>query len=79
MHIIHERGKGSNSMPIILTHGWPDSFYRFHKIIPMLTDPEKFGGKAKDSFDVVVPSMIRVEWNADGCEQPRYSGYLALS
>jgi pimeloyl-ACP methyl ester carboxylesterase len=57
IHFIHERGKGHNPTPIILTHGWPDSFYRFHKLIPMLTDPEKFGGKAEDSFDVIVPSM----------------------
>jgi microsomal epoxide hydrolase len=57
VHFIHERGKGPNPTPIILTHGWPDSFYRFHKIIPMLTDPEQYGGKADDSFDVVVPSV----------------------
>jgi hypothetical protein len=36
IHFIHERGKGSNPTPILLTHGWPDSFYRFHKIIPLL-------------------------------------------
>lgn len=57
IHFIHEKGKGPNPTPIILTHGWPDSFYRFHKIIPMLTDPEKYGGKAENSFDVVVPSI----------------------
>ncbi len=57
IHFIHERGKGSNPKPIILTHGWPDSFYRFHRIIPLLTDPEKYGGKAEDSFDVIVPSI----------------------
>jgi pimeloyl-ACP methyl ester carboxylesterase len=57
IHFIHERGKGPNPMPIILTHGWPDSFYRFHKVIPMLTDPEKHGGTPEDSFDVIVPSI----------------------
>jgi pimeloyl-ACP methyl ester carboxylesterase len=57
IHFIHEKGQGPNPTPIILTHGWPDSFYRFHKVIPMLTDPEKYGGKAEDSFDVVVPSL----------------------
>ncbi len=57
IHFIHERGKGPNPLPIILTHGWPDSFYRMHKIIPMLTDPESFGGNAADSFDVIVPSI----------------------
>jgi pimeloyl-ACP methyl ester carboxylesterase len=57
VHFIHERGKGPHPLPIILTHGWPDSFYRMHKIIPMLTDPESFGGNATDSFDVIVPSI----------------------
>jgi pimeloyl-ACP methyl ester carboxylesterase len=57
IHFIHERGKGPNPTPIILTHGWPDSFYRFHKIIPLLTDPEQYGGSADDAFDVIVPSI----------------------
>jgi pimeloyl-ACP methyl ester carboxylesterase len=57
IHFIHMRGKSANPLPIILTHGWPDSFYRFYKVIPMLTDPEKFGGKAEDSFDVIIPSL----------------------
>src|SRR3984957_7852944 len=57
IHFIHERGKGPNPFPIILTHGYPDSFYRFAKIIPMLTDPESFGGQAVDAFDVVAPDL----------------------
>jgi len=57
IHFIHERGKAANSFPIVLTHGYPDSFYRFAKIIPMLVDPESFGGRAEDSFDVVVPDL----------------------
>jgi pimeloyl-ACP methyl ester carboxylesterase len=58
IHFIHERGKGPNPLPIILTHGWPDSFYRFHKLIPMLTDPASYGGDPADSFDVIVPSLL---------------------
>jgi pimeloyl-ACP methyl ester carboxylesterase len=57
IHFAYERGKGPNPFPIVLTHGYPDSFYRFAKIIPMLTDPESFGGRAEDSFDVVVPDL----------------------
>lgn len=57
LHFIHERGKGSNPLPILLTHGWPDSFLRMHKIIPLLTDPASHGGDTEDSFDVVVPSL----------------------
>lgn len=57
VHFVHVKGKGVNPVPLLLTHGWPDSFYRFHKIIPMLTDPEAYSGKAEDAFDVVVPSI----------------------
>jgi epoxide hydrolase len=57
VHFVHERGEGPNPLLIVLTHGWPDSFYRFHKIVPMLTDPARYGGDPADSFDVVVPSL----------------------
>lgn len=58
IHFIFEKGKGANPKPIILTHGWPDSFYRFHKVIPMLTDPVRYGGGDPDeTFDVIVPSI----------------------
>jgi len=57
IHFIHERGIGERCLPIILTHGFPDSFLRFLKIIPMLTDPVAHGGDREDAFDVVVPSL----------------------
>ncbi|WP_312441504.1 epoxide hydrolase family protein [Lacrimispora sp.] len=57
VHFIHERGKGPCPLPIILTHGWPDSYLRYQKIIPLLTDPARHGGDPEDSFDVIVPSI----------------------
>jgi len=57
IHFIHERGVGPSPLPIILTHGWPDSFTRYQKIIPLLTDPARHGGDPMDSFDVIVPSI----------------------
>jgi pimeloyl-ACP methyl ester carboxylesterase len=57
IHFIHVRSKNSNAMPLLLTHGWPDSFYRFHKVIPMLIDPQSYRGDPADAFDVVVPSI----------------------
>ncbi|WP_310828675.1 epoxide hydrolase family protein [Paenibacillus pedocola] len=57
VHFVHERGKGPSPLPIILTHGWPDSYLRYQKIIPMLTDPARYGGDPEDSFDVIVPSL----------------------
>lgn len=55
IHFIHERGKGPNPTPLLLLHGWPDSFYRYHKVIDRLTDPARFGGDPTLSFDVIVP------------------------
>jgi pimeloyl-ACP methyl ester carboxylesterase len=57
VHFIHARGAGDRPLPIVLTHGYPDSFVRFLKIIPMLAEPEAHGGDAADAFDVVVPSL----------------------
>ncbi|MBT1696032.1 alpha/beta hydrolase [Fulvivirgaceae bacterium PWU4] len=50
IHFQYIKGKGKNAKPLILTHGWPDSYYRFHKIIPLLTEGEQ-------SFDLVIPSI----------------------
>lgn len=57
VHFVHERGVGDHPLPIILTHGYPDSFLRFAKIIPMLTHPEAHGADPADAFDVVAPSL----------------------
>lgn len=57
IHFIHERGKGPNPTPLLLIHGFPDSFYRYHKVIERLTDPAKYGGDPNISFDVIVPSI----------------------
>ena len=57
LHFVHHRGKGPKPVPLLLLHGWPDSFYRFHKIIPMLTDPLSLATGANISFDVIVPSL----------------------
>ena len=43
IHFIHQRGKGPNPIPLIITHGWPSSFFELLKIIPLLTDPAGHG------------------------------------
>jgi len=57
IHFIHERGKGANPMPLVITHGWPSSFFEMSKIIPLLADPGSHGGDPADAFDVVAPSL----------------------
>jgi microsomal epoxide hydrolase len=57
VHYIREEGKAPKPMPLLISHGWPGSVYEFHKLIPMLTDPARFGGDAADAFTVVAPSL----------------------
>lgn len=57
IHFIHERGKGPNPKPLILSHGWPWTFWDLKKVIRRLSDPAAFGGDPRDAFDVVVPSL----------------------
>jgi pimeloyl-ACP methyl ester carboxylesterase len=57
VHFIHERGRGPDPMPIILSHGWPWSFWDFRKIIGPLSDPAAHGGDPLDAFHVIVPSL----------------------
>ena len=42
---------------MIVTHGWPGSILEQIKIIAPLTDPTAHGGRAKDAFDLVIPSL----------------------
>lgn len=53
LHFIHQKGKGVKNLPLLLIHGWPDSFYRFIKLIPLLTEPDENGV----AFDVIIPSI----------------------
>ena len=46
IHFFHIRGSRRGAPPLLLTHGWPDSFLRYAKTFPLLSD-----------FDLVVPSL----------------------
>ncbi|MBV9919627.1 MAG: alpha/beta fold hydrolase [Pseudonocardia sp.] len=58
-HFVHVRAAASSGpvLPLVLGHGWPDSFWRYTKVIPLLTDPGAHGADPADAFDVVVPDM----------------------
>jgi microsomal epoxide hydrolase len=57
LHFIHEPGVGPDPLPLLLSHGWPGSIVEFQRIIPLLTDPGRFGGDPADAFTVVAPSL----------------------
>jgi len=47
IHFVHLRGQGPSPIPLILTHGWPSSFYEMLELARQLAD----------DFDVIVPSL----------------------
>jgi pimeloyl-ACP methyl ester carboxylesterase len=59
IHFVHARAVAPTGpvLPLVLCHGWPDSFWRYTKVIPLLTDPGAHGADPADAFDVVVPDM----------------------
>jgi pimeloyl-ACP methyl ester carboxylesterase len=59
IHFAHVRAPAPAGpvLPLILSHGWPDSWWRYTKVIPLLTDPGAHGADPADAFDVVVPDM----------------------
>jgi pimeloyl-ACP methyl ester carboxylesterase len=57
IHFIHQRGTGRRVIPLVMTHGWPWSFWDFRHTIGPLSDPAAHGLDDSIAFDVVVPSL----------------------
>lgn len=57
IHFMHIKGKGPKPLPLIISHGWPGSFYEFMEVVGPLSDPAAHGGDPADAFDLVVPSL----------------------
>ncbi len=73
VHFMHLRGKGPRPAPIILTHGWPWTFWDFRELAARLADPAAFGGDPADAFDVVVPSLPGFIFSGLPDEPPGYT------
>ena len=78
IHCIHQKGLGPNPLPLLLIHGYPDSFWRFHKVIPMLTDPASYGADPVDAFHVVAPSLPGYGWSGVRTEGGGVFGFGGL-
>ncbi|KAI9025959.1 Alpha/Beta hydrolase protein [Phycomyces nitens] len=67
LHFVHEPSSDDNAIPIMLLHGWPSTFYEFHKLIEPLRDGVNGGQK----YHVVVPSLPGYGFSAP----PTTTGY----
>lgn len=57
IHYMHIKGKGPAPKPLILSHGWPWTFWDMQHMIGPLTDPAAHGGDPADAFELIVPSL----------------------
>src|SRR5665213_2506068 len=61
IHVVHVPAQpdpgGLPPIPLVLTHGWPSSFFEFLPIVGPLSDPARYGGDPADAFDVIIPSL----------------------
>ena len=48
VHFVHEPSSNPDAIPIMLVHGWPSTFYEFHKVIEPLRDGAN-GGQVKNN------------------------------
>jgi hypothetical protein len=47
LHFVHKTSATADAPALLLLHGWPDSFFRYHKVIDLLSA----------DFHVIVPSI----------------------
>ncbi|WP_280382206.1 epoxide hydrolase family protein [Nocardia wallacei] len=73
VHFVHVRSAEPDALPLVLNHGWPNSFVEFAELIGRLTDPRAHGGDPARAFHVVVPSVPGYGFSAP----PRETGWSA--
>jgi len=70
LHAVHQRAADPGAVPLLLLHGWPDSFLRYCRVLPLLRD-----------FHVVVPSLPGYGFSdkpaAPGCSTRRFAELVA--
>ncbi|EXG82677.1 epoxide hydrolase family protein [Cryptosporangium arvum] len=57
IHFVHVRSDRPDATPLILTHGWPNTFVEYLDLVGPLTDPAAYGHPDAPAFHVVVPSL----------------------
>src|ERR687893_184839 len=57
IHFLHVRSPEPGALPLILSHGWPNSVVEYLDLVGPLTDPRAHGEDPADAFHVVIPSL----------------------
>ena len=73
VHFVHARAADRSATPLLLLHGWPDSFFRYMKVVPKLAE-----SVAGVSFHVVAPSLPGFGFSAHRAMGPRETASLLV-
>ncbi len=57
LHFVHAPASVSDAPALVLTHGWPWTFWDYRHLIGPLSRPEEFGFEGQQAFNVIVPSL----------------------
>ncbi|MBT3703465.1 MAG: alpha/beta fold hydrolase [Alphaproteobacteria bacterium] len=57
IHFVHVKSQQENATPLLISHGWPGSFYELLGIVEALANPAQHGAPDAPAFDVIVPSL----------------------
>ncbi|XP_017463595.1 PREDICTED: epoxide hydrolase 1-like, partial [Rhagoletis zephyria] len=72
IHFVHVKPAAKAAkviLPLLAVHGWPGSFWEYHKALPLLTEPDENG----IAFEVIVPSIPGYGYS----EAPKQKGFDA--
>lgn len=57
IHYVHIKGSNPDNPPLLITHGWPGSFFEFAEILDRIANPATYGGNEDEGRDVVAPTI----------------------
>lgn len=57
LHYLRFEAETPGALPVVVTNGWPSTFFELVPLARRLSRPSEFGGRAADAFTVVVPSI----------------------
>ena len=69
VHFLHVRSPEANALPLILTHGWPNTVVEFLGLIGPLSNPRAHGGDPADAFHLVIPHLPGFGFSGPTTEQ----------
>ncbi|WP_327235933.1 epoxide hydrolase [Streptomyces sp. NBC_01317] len=57
VHYLRFDAEREGALPLVLTNGWPSTFYELVDLARRLSTPSRYGGDPQDAFTVIVPSI----------------------